>query len=139
MDVRLRLIPIKAKMMRSGQGHTAGHKREEIMAVFRCAIAATVLFGTALGASAAEYGDAKAGLAVARQWCATCHVVEEGQATATQMQAPTFESVADTLSDDRKDELVAWLTAPHGPMEVISLSRQQIADVLAYIATLKKP
>ena len=99
------------------------------------------LFVAALSPSAiaAEYGDAKSGLALAGEWCASCHVVEENQATASDVIAPPFASIAGTLDDARRDELNAWLTAPHGPMKDISLSRQQIADVLAYIATLKKP
>lgn len=92
-----------------------------------------------VAAGAAEYGDAAAGLGLAQQWCATCHVVAQDQTVASQIQAPSFSLVAAGLNEARRGELTAWLSAPHGQMQAISLSRQQIADVLAYIATLKRP
>jgi mono/diheme cytochrome c family protein len=87
-------------------------------------------------AAAAAEGDPARGLALARSWCASCHQVEAGgPATDT---APSFRAVA---NDPAKTEggLRAWLADPHSPMPNLNLSRQEIDDIIAYLASLRRP
>ena len=49
-------------------------------------------FGNPIGSSASA-ADANNGKALAERWCSNCHVVNEGQKSATD-QAPPFASIA---------------------------------------------
>jgi mono/diheme cytochrome c family protein len=80
-------------------------------------------------------GDAVRGQTIATTWCSSCHVVARAQGTAV-VDVPTFASIAQRLPSDL-DVLAAFVANPHPPMPNLSLSRQDIRDVLAYIATLK--
>src|SRR6516164_9049646 len=74
--------------------------------------AALLLFATS-GASAA--GDAAAGAALARTWCASCHLVDEPAAGSTTQGPPSFRTIArrQTMTPDA---LRTFLTNPHPPM-----------------------
>jgi mono/diheme cytochrome c family protein len=76
-------------------------------------------------------GRPENGLNLARAWCSSCHTVEpQGMASD---KAPAFAAIA-----ERRDDawIKAWLATPHPPMEGITLSNQEIADLTAYIKSL---
>ena len=75
------------------------------------------------------------GKAIAQTWCAACHLVSSSQ-TQVNADVPTFASIARRLPADA-DVLAAFISNPHPPMPNLGLSRQDIQDLLAYIATLK--
>jgi mono/diheme cytochrome c family protein len=77
-------------------------------------------------------GNAAAGHQLAKQWCNTCHVVEESGAGPD--TAPPFPVIA----QKRKDRawVRAWLVSPHPPMPNLNLTRQEIDDVVAYLDSL---
>ncbi|WP_186396023.1 cytochrome c [Stappia sp. TSB10GB4] len=81
--------------------------------------------------------DAAAGLELSRTWCAACHLVEEGQAGPGSDIAPFTEVARDPDFDP--DQLAAFLAAPHPKMPDMSLTRREIADIGAYIASLRRP
>jgi mono/diheme cytochrome c family protein len=91
------------------------------------------LGGPAPVASAA--GDAAAGKMLAERWCATCHLVAPEQTTAT-TEAPPFATIA-ARHGESIDALAAFLADPHPPMPQMSLTRQEIGDLLAYIGSLR--
>jgi mono/diheme cytochrome c family protein len=70
-------------------------------------------------------GNPEQGRRLAERWCASCHLVGPGQRQAS-ADVPTFASVA-RRKDLPESLLAAFLTA----------SRQEIADVLAYIRSLR--
>jgi mono/diheme cytochrome c family protein len=80
-------------------------------------------------------GDAAAGKALAERWCSSCHIVSPEQKTGT-TEAPPFADIA-ARNADSMDALAAFLADPHPPMPQMSLSRQEITDLLAYIGSLK--
>jgi mono/diheme cytochrome c family protein len=83
----------------------------------------------------AARADAANGERLARQWCANCHVIGGDSSAATVPQGPpTFRTVAGHLEPD---EIRTWLTHPHGAMPDLTLSRAEIADLIAYIETLR--
>jgi mono/diheme cytochrome c family protein len=85
----------------------------------------------------AEFGDAKLGAETADRLCSGCHALpESGQASAADA-APPFISLAER-ADITAESLQTTLSAPHGPMPTDVLSRQERADVIAYILSLKK-
>ena len=87
------------------------------------------------GASAQGWGDAAAGKAMAERWCAECHMVAPDQAQAS-ADVPTFMEIARRVDGDFA-VLEGFLIDPHPPMPDMSLTRQEIRDVIAYFATLK--
>jgi mono/diheme cytochrome c family protein len=91
--------------------------------------------GLSIAPAPASSGDAESGRVLARAWCAYCHIVEEGQAAASDI-APPFAQIA---NDPKKTNLglEAWLAAPHPPMPNLNLSQVQIEDLISYIETLK--
>jgi mono/diheme cytochrome c family protein len=89
-----------------------------------------------LSAPAFAAGDAAAGKALAERWCASCHLVGPGQASAT-TEAPPFATIA-TRDADAIAALAGFLADPHPPMPDLSLTRQEIRDLLAYIGSLKQ-
>ncbi len=88
-------------------------------------------------AGAAEFGEADRGGDLAQTWCVNCHVVEAAPETASAAQVPTFQALAarDDLTPERFQAVFA---SPHPGMVGIEPSRQQIADLYAYIQSLKE-
>jgi mono/diheme cytochrome c family protein len=80
-------------------------------------------------------GDATRGRAIAERWCASCHLVGPGQSQAAS-DPPSFASIAQR-NPSEIDALAGFLADPHPPMPKLSLSREEIRDLLAYIATLR--
>ncbi len=98
------------------------------------AIALSVLL-VAAGAGRPARADADKGGQLARQWCAGCHVIGGDPAGAVPQGPPSFKSVA--RSGMTADQLRTFLSHPHGAMPDLALTRAEIADLLAYIETLR--
>ncbi len=79
--------------------------------------------------------DIKAGRMLATTWCAQCHVVENDQYNAS-ADVPSFEGIANR-SDFDAEKIQAFLVDPHPVMPNMSLTRIEIEDLVAYIASLK--
>jgi mono/diheme cytochrome c family protein len=97
---------------------------------------AVVLLLTGLDAGAADApADAGHGREIAGKWCANCHVVEPNQRPVPDA-IPTLTAIA---ADHAKTDtwLRAWLSTSHGGMPDLTLSRQEISDLIAYIRTLQ--
>lgn len=93
---------------------------------------------TAGGAAHAQNsGDADAGRMIARDSCATCHAVFRDGKPSPNVQAPPFESIA-AVPGMTAIALRAALTSPHHRMPNIVLSPTEMADVIAYILSLKR-
>ncbi len=114
--------------------------RNEVSTANRGALIAALIAlscaSAAIGhAAGKEFGDATRGTAVAERWCVNCHVVSDTQTSAPKDAVPSFAAIADreALSESELDRI---LSAPHGPMPTDALSRQDRADVIAYILSL---
>ncbi|HLH50846.1 MAG TPA: c-type cytochrome [Roseiarcus sp.] len=73
---------------------------------------------------------------LARQWCASCHVVAPDQG-GTVAEAPPFATIA-RRPDFDAGKLALFLLDPHPKMPDMALTRAEAADLSAYIATLRK-
>lgn len=84
---------------------------------------------------AAQAGDLVAGGRLARQWCSECHLIgpKDNRAMA---DAPSFWELANDAAKT-PDYLRGFLIRPHEPMPPLSLSRQEIDDLIAYIQSQK--
>jgi mono/diheme cytochrome c family protein len=96
------------------------------------AVLATILLVTL---AAPARADAARGAAIAERWCASCHVIGPGRGGSVPQGPPTFPQVA--RSGLTADQLRAFLSHPHGAMPDLSLTRAEIDDLVAYIATLR--
>ncbi len=85
--------------------------------VGRCALFLTAALTCSQAAVAA---DPRRGAEMAKQWCASCHLVSEGQASAT-TEAPPFGTIA-RRSPDEFAALAGFLADPHPPMPDLSLN-----------------
>ena len=75
------------------------------------------------------------GETLVKRWCAGCHLVATDQKGAT-TEAPTFASVA-KRSDFDAAKIAFFLLDPHPKMPNMQLSRDEAANIAAYIATMK--
>ena len=77
-----------------------------------------------------EAADPAKGGQLAKTWCSSCHAVAPQQQQATDT-VPTFEQIGKSYDDAA---LAAFLADPsHSRMANLSLSREEIADLVAYI------
>ena len=96
-----------------------------------CPVLAVLLLLTKPSYSA----DPQNGLALAKRWCASCHVVSADQQRAS-ADVPPFATIARTSSFDAR-QLAYFLLNPHPKMPDLPLSRAAADDIAAYIATLR--
>ncbi len=100
----------------------------------QCAISVSLLL-MIIGESAAA--DRLRGRDIAQRWCSECHVVAPGQLRGSDT-VPTFAQIGELEQFDEA-RLSAFLAAPHhSRMPNLSLTRSEIADLVAYIKS-KQP
>jgi mono/diheme cytochrome c family protein len=78
--------------------------------------------------------DAANGERLARQWCASCHVVASDQKQAN-ADVPAFSTIA-RRSGFSRDRLAFFLLDPHPKMPNMSLTRNEATDLADYITSL---
>ena len=77
------------------------------------------------------------GKAIAEIWCSSCHRINPEQRLTTSDTAPPFSSIAQ-LRSANPSSLTALLSTKHGGMPDLTLSRQEIRDLSAYILSLHR-
>jgi mono/diheme cytochrome c family protein len=82
---------------------------------------------------AAAAADAANGERLAKRWCAACHVVSSDQKSGNTQAAP-FSAVAKVPGFDAA-KLALFLLFPHPKMPDMSLTRNEAADLAAYIVS----
>ncbi|MDH3579054.1 MAG: c-type cytochrome [Hyphomicrobiales bacterium] len=105
--------------------------------------AGAIMFGMVAGCtpamSQAAPGkpDAGRGEVLAQKLCATCHI-PDGNAARLQGTAdvPTFPEIA-RAQGQNADRIHGILILPSHPMPTISLTKNEMADLAAYILSLK--
>jgi mono/diheme cytochrome c family protein len=103
----------------------------------RTATLAAALTATAFRVNAQD-GDVAAGRAFAREACITCHVVEPTNVSPRVVTiGPNFQDIANTKGMTAT-ALRVFLTTSHPKMPNLILTSEQIADVTAYILSLRE-
>lgn len=87
-------------------------------------------------AIAAEVGNAKNGMSIAREVCARCHLVEKADQSDPLLGIPSFQEVAYSSSTTELS-LRVFLRSPHKNMPNLILTDDELADVIAYIMSLR--
>ena len=100
---------------------------------FMAASIMSLLIGGSAFAAALPPGNAEAGKQLVLNSCIACHA-PMGATSATDGVPPLSFLAKDNKADPRW--VRGWLMDPHPPMPGIMLSRQQVADVIAYLSTL---
>jgi mono/diheme cytochrome c family protein len=98
-------------------------------------IAALLTSIGALAASTAYAADPSNGERLARQWCASCHLVAPDQ-TGPTSEAPPFATLA-ARTDLDAGKIASFLLDPHPRMPNMALTREETTDLAAYIESLK--
>ena len=89
-----------------------------------------------LSGSAALAADANHGAELAKRWCAACHLVDSTQKQAS-ADVPPFATIA-AKTDFTPEKVAFFLLDPHPKMPSFPLSRNEAADLAAYIGSLRK-
>ena len=110
-----------------------------ILSFFLCSgIAAAFLFGIAgTGPSAQRAADVNKGMEIAQQICSTCHIVGKDAKGVVKADVPSFTSIADKPGQTT-EFIVGRLVLPYRPMPDLKLTRLEMADVAAYIMSLRE-
>jgi mono/diheme cytochrome c family protein len=95
-----------------------------------------VIAMVALSGSAVMPADANHGAELAKRWCAACHLVDSGQTQASADVLP-FATIA-RKSDFTPEKIAFFLLDPHPKMPNFPLSRNEAADIAAYIGSLRR-
>jgi len=102
----------------------------------RALVVASAVLGMAPGVSRAVAADADHGAVLAKRWCATCHVVDSDQKQAS-ADVPPFDDIAHRPGFS-PEKIASFLLEPHPKMPNFPLSRDEAADIAAYIGALRK-
>jgi mono/diheme cytochrome c family protein len=89
-----------------------------------------------LSGSLAMAADPDHGAELAKRWCATCHLVDADQKQAS-ADVPPFATIA-RKSDFTPEKVAFFLLDPHPKMPNFPLSRNEAADIAAYIGSLRR-
>jgi mono/diheme cytochrome c family protein len=96
-----------------------------------------VVLGVALLVTGAvQAHDIASGKVIAQVWCGNCHRVDPADQRAAHDATPSFATIAGKRSTTAAS-LAAFLKTRHGGMPDLSLSRDEIDDVSAYILGLR--
>jgi mono/diheme cytochrome c family protein len=87
-------------------------------------------------AHAASAADAANGERLAKQWCASCHLVAQGQRRAS-ADVPPFSAIA-RRTGITAESIAYFLLMPHPRMPDMSLTRREAQDIAAYIISLRQ-
>lgn len=81
--------------------------------------------------------DPANGLALARSLCVNCHQVEPGASDRVLADVPTFREIAHWPGITAK-RIEGFILDPHPAMPQVQLTREELADLAAYILSLQE-
>jgi len=90
-----------------------------------------------LGGPVTSLPDPVHGQSLAEKLCSNCHLVGTGQ-TQAQADVPSFREIANQAGET-EGSILAKIVLPKHPMPTIPLTKSELADLAAYIMTLRDP
>jgi mono/diheme cytochrome c family protein len=100
------------------------------------ALAVAFALSAAASTAAAAPADPAQGENLAKRWCAACHIVSADQTRGAD-NVPAFATIARTPGFSA-EKIAQFLMDPHPKMPDMQLSRDEAADLGAYIASLAR-
>ncbi len=80
--------------------------------------------------------QATAGRVIAEKFCSTCHLTPDAAAKPVTVGIPSLSALANKPEQTPEAIALRLINPPH-PMPDMQLTRDEIADVIAYLATLR--
>jgi mono/diheme cytochrome c family protein len=99
-------------------------------------MASLLLTGSSFAGSTTPKPDPEKGQALAERVCATCHAISRKPAPSLAADVPSFYAIANKPGQ-AVETIAGRIVIPHPPMPAVSLTREEIADVVTYILTFK--
>jgi cytochrome c len=113
-------------------------KAHSMMRLLQSTVFATAMASLLVGALAEDkkdwVADASRGLRLSERLCASCHLVRPDQSSAVVSGVPSFRAIA-KLPNER---VSSTLMRSHSPMPNMQLTRNEIADIIAFIVDLRR-
>lgn len=108
------------------------------IAVLASALTATTLLlaSAAAGAPVPGQPDPQAGKGLAEKLCTNCHLIGSAQQEHAVADVPSFHEIANRQGQTT-GAIVAHIILPKHPMPQIPLTKGELADLAAYIMTLR--
>jgi mono/diheme cytochrome c family protein len=94
------------------------------------------LAGYAVGAPLPGQPDPQSGKALAEKLCTNCHLIGSAQQESAVADVPSFHEIANSQSQST-GTIIAHIMLPKHPMPQIPLTKNEIADLAAYITSLR--
>jgi mono/diheme cytochrome c family protein len=94
--------------------------------------------GLAFGAPVPGLPDPAQGKALAERLCANCHLTGSAQQAHANADVPSFHEIANRPGQTA-GAITAIIILPRHPMPQIPLTKSELADLSAYILTLRDP
>jgi mono/diheme cytochrome c family protein len=92
--------------------------------------------GLALAGPATNQPDPFHGKELAQQLCSNCHLVDNQQ-QQTNADVPSFSEIANQ-EGETAGTIMAHIMLPKHPMPTIPLTQSELADLAAYILSMRK-
>lgn len=102
----------------------------------RIALCFSVPFLAVSAAAAQEMGHVEEGEQLAMEVCSNCHAVTADEELSPNIMVPSFLEIANTPGMTAI-ALSAWAQSPHPTMPNFVFTEQEVADLAAYILSLK--
>jgi mono/diheme cytochrome c family protein len=93
--------------------------------------------GASLAGPVTSAPDPEHGKELAQRLCSNCHLVESGQEHAI-VDVPSFHEIAN-MEGQTEGSIMAKIVIPKHPMPVIPITKSELADLAAYIMSMKDP
>jgi cytochrome c len=110
--------------------------------MIKSVLAAAVLLAGFMCPASAQTGspgeDVRNGARLAGALCSNCHDVGTGTAERMLADVPGFAEIA-SRPGASAERLENFILVPHPAMPEVQLSRDELADIVAYILSLKSP
>lgn len=130
------LIRIKVRHRRQGWHlHLNRRSRRSIQRTALISVLAALAIIAATRAATSQ--DAAKGEGLARSWCAGCHSIEAGGPLLGGGSPPSFVAIAQK-DGTNASSLRIFLSTRHAKMANYALTKDEIADLTAYILSLRK-
>jgi len=107
----------------------------KLIALF-CAWLSLLTSGAALAAPIPGQPDPEHGKALAESLCSNCHLVGTGTQGQVNADVPSFREIAN-MQGQTAGDIIAHVMLPKHPMPQIPLTKEELADLAAYIIGLR--
>lgn len=111
--------------------------RSLAIALSLCLAAGTAFTGTVFAGAVTSKPDPERGKALAGRVCTNCHLVNSAQQNIN-IDVPSFREIANKEAQT-EGAIMARIVLPSHPMPEIPLTKREIADLAAYIMSLRDP